>query len=138
MSQCDYITKDLVRSAWHLPCPPLSQALGPYSQVRLLPAKIWFTALGIQVGSQMGGEGSKQGLIDTIQGLQRALERSRKECEAAVSSAKYMQVTTYILHIHCLPLVQSPHCCIVIAPYNCLHLALEVSLRSHDSFKYVP
>ncbi|KAL0030510.1 hypothetical protein WJX79_000290 [Trebouxia sp. C0005] len=45
-----------------------------------------------QVGSQMGGEGSKQGLIDTIQGLQRALERSRKECEAAVSSAKYMQL----------------------------------------------
>ena len=46
----------------------------------------------MQVGSHKGGEGSKQGLLDTIQGLQRALERSRKECEAAVSSAKYMQV----------------------------------------------
>lgn len=46
----------------------------------------------MQVGSHKGGEGSKQGLLDTIQGLQRALERSRKECEAAVSIAKYMQV----------------------------------------------
>ncbi|KAL0024417.1 hypothetical protein WJX77_000946 [Trebouxia sp. C0004] len=45
-----------------------------------------------QVGSQRGGEGSKHGLVDTIQGLQRALERSRKECQAAVSSAKYMQL----------------------------------------------
>ncbi|DBA77876.1 TPA: hypothetical protein ACH3X1_009228 [Trebouxia sp. C0004] len=44
-------------------------------------------ALGIQVGSQRGEERSKQGLVDTIQGLQRALERSRKECQAAVSSA---------------------------------------------------
>ena len=51
------------------------------------------------MGSLRGGEGSKQGLVDTSQGLQRALERSRKECQAAVSSAKYMQVTA-----HCLPL----------------------------------
>ncbi|KAL3136227.1 hypothetical protein ABBQ32_007239 [Trebouxia sp. C0010 RCD-2024] len=38
------------------------------------------------------GSDSRQGLLDTIQGLQRALERSRKECQAAVSSAKYMQL----------------------------------------------
>lgn len=54
------------------------------------------------MGTQRGGEGSKQGLLDTIQGLQRALERSRKECQAAISSAKYMQVTVYILHTHTL------------------------------------
>ena len=39
-----------------------------------------------------GSDSSRQGLLETIQGLQRALERSRKECQAAVSSAKYMQV----------------------------------------------
>lgn len=54
------------------------------------------------MGYERGGEGSKQGLVDTIQGLQRALERSRKECQAAVSSAKYMQVTAHISHTHTL------------------------------------
>ena len=48
-----------------------------------------FPAQGV---GQKGVEGSKQALVETIQGLQRALERSRKECEAGVSSAKYMQV----------------------------------------------
>ena len=48
----------------------------------------------MQGGGQKGVEGSKQALVDTIQGLQlqRALERSKKKCEAGVSSANYMQV----------------------------------------------
>lgn len=49
-------------------------------------------AWGPQEEGRRGGGPSKQALLDTIQGLQKALERSRKECEAAVSSAKYMQV----------------------------------------------
>ncbi|KAL0018649.1 hypothetical protein WJX77_000849 [Trebouxia sp. C0004] len=48
--------------------------------------------LAQQPAPQRGEERSKQGLVDTIQGLQRALERSRKECQAAVSSAPYMQL----------------------------------------------
>lgn len=47
---------------------------------------------GSQQESKKGGGPIKQALMDTIQGLQKALERSRKEFEAAVSSAKYMQV----------------------------------------------
>ncbi|KAL3131701.1 hypothetical protein ABBQ38_007991 [Trebouxia sp. C0009 RCD-2024] len=51
--------------------------------------------LAEQPAAQAGpgkGSDSRQGLLETIQGLQRALERSRKECQAAVSSAKYMQL----------------------------------------------
>ena len=44
-----------------------------------------------------GSDSSRQGLLETIQGLQRALERSRKECQAAVSNAKYMQVCSSCL-----------------------------------------
>ncbi len=88
------------------------------------------------MGSQRGGEGSKQGLVDTIQGLQRALERSRKECQAAVSSAKYMQVTVYILHTHtllfCLWLTPFQRCK-VIGPCNCSSLLLKC-----DCLKFVP
>ena len=49
-----------------------------------------------QAEGKKGGGPTKQALLDTIQGLQKALERSRKECEAAVSSAKYMHVRFHL------------------------------------------
>ena len=49
--------------------------------------------------AKRNGGPSKQALLDTIQGLQKALQRSRKECEAAVSSAKYMQVRSPVVDL---------------------------------------
>ena len=67
----------------------------------------------MQGGGQKGAEGSKQALVDTIQGLQlqRALERSKKKFEAGVSSANYLQVP---LPCHTLPTSFSSCDCVVL------------------------
>ena len=77
-----------------------------------------------------GGEGDRQGLVDTIQGLQRALDRSKKEFEAAVSSAKYMQVMLVHMLVCCVWIPSSPHASDSLTSLN------EINVRacmSHDA-----